>query len=279
MGSSPVLPTTKPGRLSGAPRPSAEDSVRVDSRHVGLLLPWPCRNQYESSSLIRPWVALADWEPADVSSPTSLKPCISLAGTGEFVAIPVWAFSSATRAPSLASSERNGSVPSPCGIPIFGTLWPGLTPTNSGTMRVETTGSDISDAGPARDIRLTGGLVICPRPEPSFCGCDELPRRGSLRWSRSMSTKARNYTGVGRGAARPAERWWTTTRLGRRVDPRRKSIAAVLWARRRRPGLFVAGHELGPQSGLPMASRRRAESELRPNATLTAFDFQASAML
>jgi subtilisin-like proprotein convertase family protein len=143
-------PYDKPRAISGATEPVLRIQ-KVDSRHVGFYFV-AVRNQFDRL-VIGPWVALQIGNlPIFLYDKFETMYFTSL-GTGEFVPIGL-GFFVGNQAPSLASSEETD--PSPCGNPFFGTLWLGLTPTNSGTMRVETTGSDI----PARlaIYRLTGGL-------------------------------------------------------------------------------------------------------------------------
>jgi hypothetical protein len=149
-------PYDKPREILGATEPVLR-IPKVDSRHVGFYFV-AVRNQFDRL-VIGPWVALQIGNlPIFLYDKFETMYLTSL-GTGEFVPIGL-GFFVGNQSPSLAGGEEID--PDPCGNPFFGTLWLGLTPTNSGTMRVETTGSDI----PARlaVYRLTGGLADFSAP-------------------------------------------------------------------------------------------------------------------
>jgi hypothetical protein len=124
---------------------------KAERRNVGFYYV-SVRNQFDRE-VNGPWVVLQIGNlPIFLFDKFETMYLTSL-GTGEFVPIGL-GFFVGNQAPSAASREETD--PDPCGNAFFGTLWLGLTPTNSGTMQVETTGSDI----PARlaVYRLTGAL-------------------------------------------------------------------------------------------------------------------------
>jgi len=142
-------PYDKPKEIVGATEPVLR-IPKAERRNVGFYFV-SVRNQFKEVN--GPWVVLQIGNlPIFLFDKFETMYLTSL-GTGEFVPIGL-GFFVGNQAPSAASREETD--PDPCGNAFFGTLWLGLTPTNSGTMQVETTGSDI----PARlaVYRLTGGL-------------------------------------------------------------------------------------------------------------------------
>jgi subtilisin-like proprotein convertase family protein len=143
-------PYDKPRALTGQTQPTlivpAARRTDVGFYYVGV------RNQFDRF-VLSPLVALQLGNlPLFVQDKFETM-FFSMGGGGTFTPIGV---GNSVYAQVPSTANRQAGDPDPCGSPFFGTLWQGLSATNTGIIQVETTGSDI----PARlaVYQLTGGI-------------------------------------------------------------------------------------------------------------------------